>query len=86
MRFAWIQKTRFSDYATKTGVAGKAVVIAYNVVWWVPIILPLVGIISYRAGFIAFFGVTLLRAVANAYRVNILPLTKALDFPLRMPK
>jgi hypothetical protein len=38
------------------------VLIAYNVVWWVPVVLPLVVVLSYRAGTIGFLAVTVVRA------------------------
>jgi len=59
--------------------------VAYNVVWWIPIVLPFVGTIDYRTGFIAFFIVTLIRLVANLLRNNVLKPEQAESFPLRSP-
>ena len=58
---------------------------SYNVAWWIPAALPLLGIISYRAGTIGFLAMTAARAAINAYRNNALPLEKAEHFPLRSP-
>jgi len=59
--------------------------VAYNVVYWIPIVLPFTPIMSYRTGFILFFGEIIFRAVANLYRVNVLTLEQAERFPLRIP-
>ena len=64
---------------------GRLILIAYNVVWWVPIVLPILGVISYRAGFIAFLVITVARALINSYRVNVLPIPAAERLPLRQP-
>jgi len=48
-------------------------------------ILPFTKIIDYRTGFIAFFVVIIIRAVANLYRNNILKWEQAEIFPLRIP-
>jgi len=56
--------------------------VAYNVAWWIPIVLPFVGTIDYRTGFIAFFIVTLIRLVANLLRNNVLRPEQAESFPL----
>ena len=57
----------------------------YNVIYWIPIILPFTGIIEYRTGFIAFFVVIIIRAVANLYRNNVLTLEQAEIYPFRIP-
>ena len=59
--------------------------VAYNVAYWIPIVLPFTPIMSYRTGFILVFGVIVSRAVANLYRVNALTLEQAERFPLRIP-
>jgi hypothetical protein len=58
--------------------------VAYNVIYWIPIILPFTTIISYRTGFIAFFVVIIIRAVANLVRNNVLKPEQAENFPLRI--
>ncbi len=59
--------------------------LAYNIIYWIPFILPFTKIIDYRTGFIAFFVVIIIRAVANLYRNNVLKLEQAESFPLRSP-
>jgi hypothetical protein len=87
MRFAWEKKNSANYVSTKRGFTHplNLVMIAYNVVWWIPIILPFTGVIKYETGFIAFLGVTIVRLVANIVRNNVLKPEKALDFPLRSP-
>jgi hypothetical protein len=59
--------------------------IAYNVGYWIPIVLPFTPAMSYRTGFVTVFAVTVFRAVANMYRNNFLTLEQAERFPLRIP-
>ena len=59
--------------------------VIYNVVYWIPMILPFTKIIEYRTGFILFFIVIIIRAIANLYRNNVLTLEQAVLFPLRIP-
>ena len=63
----------------------KLIFIAYNVVWWIPVVLPLTKTISYNAGFIVFTGITVVRLSANLYRNNVLTLEQAVRFPFRIP-
>lgn len=65
--------------------AGRQLFVAYNVVWWVPVVLAFVGVVSYRAGFLSFLVITIFRAVANLYRNNVLPVEAAQRFLLRSP-
>ena len=85
MRFAWLQQTELSDRTFTSSGPNKALLIAYNLIWWIPVILPFTNVISYHTGFVAFFLVTLLRAILNAYRINVLPPEKAMTFPFRSP-
>ena len=57
----------------------------YNVVWWLPVALPLLGLISYTAGLVLFLAISLIRAGVNLYRNNVMPLEAAVRFPLRSP-
>lgn len=66
-------------------MSNRIIFIAYNVVWWLPIVLGLTRIIDYRAAFIALLLITILRAAANLYRNNMLDLEQAETFPLRSP-
>ena len=63
----------------------RLTLIAYNVIWWVPVVLPILGAMSYRVGFIAFLAVTMVRAMVNGYRINVMPVAAAERFPLRQP-
>jgi hypothetical protein len=59
--------------------------VAYNVVYWIPVILPFTTIIDYRTGFLAFFIIVIIRAVANLIRNNLLTLEQAEVYPFRIP-
>jgi hypothetical protein len=83
MRFAWLKKNSTNDISAKQSSINRVIYIAYNVIWWIPIVLPFTGIIDYRTGFIAFFLVTMIRAAANLYRNNVLNPEQAESFPLR---
>jgi len=83
MRFAWLKKNSTNDVSAKQSFINRVIYIAYNVIWWIPIVLPFTGIIDYRTGFIAFFIVTMIRAAANLYRNNVLNPEQAESFPLR---
>jgi len=83
MRFAWIRKNSTNLVPAKRRSIRRLIYIAYNVIYWIPIILPFTGVIDYRTGFIAFFIFIIIRAVANLYRNNILKPEKAELFPLR---
>jgi len=63
----------------------RLTLIAYNVIWWIPLVLPILGTISYRTGFVTFLAVTVLRALINSYRVNLMPVAAAERLPLRQP-
>ena len=87
MRFAWQMKHSTGNVKAKREVTHprNLVMMAYNIVWWIPIILPFAGVIDYRTGFIAFFAVTVVRLIANLLRNNILQPQQAVSFPLRSP-
>jgi len=86
-RFAWERKNSTDPKPAKLQVTHplKMVFVVYNVVYWIPVILPFIGIIEYRTGSIAYFAVILFRAVANLYRNNFLTLEQAEIFPFRIP-
>ena len=69
----------------KQSLSNKIIVVAYNLIWWVPIAFPMVGLTDYRTGSIIFFLITSTRAFINLYRVNILRPEQAMNFPLRSP-
>ena len=85
MRFAWLRTRAGLGDLSPLSTVGRMLMIGYNVVWWVPAILPLLGTISYRAGFAGFLAITLFRAAVNLYRNNVLSAESAQRFPLRSP-
>jgi hypothetical protein len=85
MRFAWIRENSADTVPVKQSFASRLIFIAYNLVWWLPILLTFVGIIDYRTGFVAFFAITIIRAGANLYRNNVLTPEQAESLPLRAP-
>lgn len=84
MRFAWLRAKESRDAPAATS-RQRLTLIAYNVVWWVPVVLSILGVMSYRVGFIAFLAVTMVRAMVNGYRINVMPVAAAERFPLRQP-
>lgn len=85
MRFAWLRTEQEIADTQASGGADRFLHVAYNVIWWVPVALPLIGATSYFAGLVAFLTVTFVRAAVNVYRVNIMPVDRADRFPLRSP-
>ena len=84
LRFAWLrQKQGTKDPARSAGA--RLVYISYNVVWWLPVVFVIFGVWTYRTGAIGFVVVTVLRALTNLYRNNVLPIDAAQRFPLRAP-
>lgn len=59
--------------------------VAYNLLFWLPIVLVIVGAIDYRTGAIGILVITAFRAMANAYRTNFLTLEQAEVYPFRIP-
>lgn len=47
--------------------------------------MPILGVISYRVGFVAFLAITVVRALINGHRINIMPVAAAERLPLRQP-
>ncbi|MCJ7779370.1 MAG: hypothetical protein MUQ27_00940 [Acidimicrobiia bacterium] len=84
MRFAWLRKKQGTDDPTMSTTA-RLIYIGYNVIWWLPVLLVILGVWSYRAGAVGFVVVTVFRALANLYRNNMLPIEAAQRFPLRSP-
>ena len=87
MRFAWIRQKANRDSPPKKVFTHplNLLMMAYNIIWWIPIILPFTGVISYNTGFIFFLVVTVARLITNLIRNNVLDLGKAEVFPLRAP-
>ena len=84
MRFAWLRTKEDRDPPVATA-GERLVTIAYNAVWWVPLGLVLLDLVSDRAGFLAFLAITVGRGLINSYRVNLMPVAAAERFPLRQP-
>ena len=85
MRFAWLREKSANYAPVKQSFASRLIYIAYNVVYLALIVLPFIGTIDYRTGFMAFFAFIIIRAGANLYRNNVLTLEQAEIFPLRSP-
>lgn len=85
MRVAWQIKNSGNDVPVTQSFTNRLIYIAYNVIWWIPVVLPFTKIIDYRTGFIVLFVVTFIRAIANLYRNNMLSPEQAAYFPLRSP-
>ena len=85
MRFACERENSDNYVPVVQSFISRLVYIFYNVVWWLPLVLVLIGTIDYRTAFNAFFVIIIVRAVANLYRNNVLSLEQAESFPLRAP-
>ena len=83
MRFAWINKDSADDIPSKESPIRRVIYIAYNLIWWIPIVLAVIKIIDYWTAFIALFVLTFFRAVVNLFRNNVLNPEQAESFPLR---
>jgi len=83
MRFAWQKKNSANHVSVKKSFTNRLTFIAYNVVWWIPIVLAVTKIIDYWTALIALFVLTFIRAVVNLYRNNVLNPEQAENFPLR---
>ena len=85
MRFAWLRKNSANSVSVEQSFTNRLIFVVYNVAWWIPVVLAVVGTIDYGMAFLAFFVYTLFRAVANLYRNNVLTPEQAESFPLRSP-
>lgn len=84
LRFAWLRKQADDTTTPKDSPGNQLIFLLYNLVWWIPLVLPFVtDAVSYRAGFISFGVVTFVRASVNLYRINVLPPERGDRFPLR---
>ena len=84
MRFVWLGKKQGSEVPAMSA-SERLIYVAYNVIWWLPVGFVVVGVWSYRVGAVAFVVVTVVRALANLYRNNMLSTEAAQRFPLRSP-
>jgi hypothetical protein len=85
MRFAWQRENSADQSPAQAGLASRLLYVAYNVLYWVPIVLPFTRVMDYRTGFQVLLGVLAFRTVANLYRNNLLQLEQAETFPFRSP-
>ena len=86
MRFARLRKNADDQNPAKPDFLRQTIMVIYNLVWWLPLALVLIGTIDDFAGFASFTVITLARAIANWYRNNApLTLEQAEVFPLRTP-
>jgi hypothetical protein len=87
LRFKWLRKNSADPIPAKLRFFDplNLIFLTYNIVYWIPIILPFTAIIDYRMGFIVFFLIIIIRGIANSYRNNFLEWERAEIFPLRIP-
>jgi len=87
MRFVWQAKKIKTSVSTERRFVPllNLVMIAYNVIWWFPLVFAFTHTISYEFGFWSFFAITIFRLTANWYRSNILDFEDGRYFPLRTP-
>jgi hypothetical protein len=85
MRFAWLQENSADTVSIDQSFINRLIFVLYNAVWWLPVLLKILGTIDYDTAFVSFFIFTLIRAVANLYRNNVLTPEQAESFPLRSP-
>ena len=82
MRFAWQRKKQGLE-DPKLSIGERLVLISYNAIWWLPVVLVIFDVWSYRTGAVVFLAITVIRALVNLYRNNILTFEAAQRFPLR---
>ena len=85
MRFAWLRENSDDPVSATPGLANRITFIAYNVIWWLPLVLAFTNVIDFRTAFIAFLAITIIRAISNLIRNNFLTLEQAETFPFRAP-
>jgi hypothetical protein len=85
MRFAWLREKSANAVSIEPSSIDQLIMVVYNVLWWVPVVLAIIGAIDYDTAFLAFFVYTLIRAAANLFRNNVLEPEQAETFPLRSP-
>jgi hypothetical protein len=87
MRFALLRKKSGIPVPSKLRLTHplNLIYLAYNIIYWAPIILAFTGAIDYNAGFIFFLVVIIVRGIANLVRNNVLMPEQGEGFPLRSP-
>ena len=84
MRFAWQRENSGEEVPANQSTTNRIIYIFYNVVYWLPIVLTIFGVIDYRTGFLTFSIILIIRAAANLYRNNTSP-EQGEYFALRSP-
>jgi hypothetical protein len=85
MQLAWQRENSPNTVSVKQSITNRLVYIAYNIIYFVPIVLPFTKVIDYSTGFIMLFIVLIIRAIVNIYRNNVLNLEQAESLPFRSP-
>ena len=85
MRFAWQRENSADKVSAKQSSTDRIIYIIYNIVYWLPIVLTITGVIDYRTGFITFSLILIIRAAANLYRNNVPTADEGEYFALRSP-
>jgi len=85
MRFAWQRENSANQVPAQASLTSRLVYAAYNILYWMPIVLPFTRAMDYRTGFVTLFAVLIFRSGANLYRNNFLKLEQAETFPFRSP-
>ena len=85
MRFAWQRKKSAHKASARQSSTGRIIYFTYNIVYWLPIVLTIIGIIDYRTGIIALSLILIARAAANLYRNNVPTAEEGEYFALRSP-
>lgn len=83
MRFAWLLEQAGEE--RNESIIGRSIFVLYNLVYWIPVVLPLFGEMDYQTSFVIFVLINVFRTFANAYRINLMPIEQAQVFPLRAP-
>jgi hypothetical protein len=83
MRFAWLRENSDNYVSVKQGCAFSLIKIAYNAVFFVPIVLTFMKTIEYGPAFIAFTAVIVVRLSANLFLNNVLDPEQAERYPFQ---
>lgn len=86
-RFAWDREKTVGGEPKRLGIDHPStwILIIYNVVYWIPMLLPWTSLMTYRAGVVGVSVIIAIRTAANLYRNNVLTFERAEVFPLRIP-
>jgi hypothetical protein len=64
--------------------ARRFIFFVYNIIYWLPMVLPFTPVMDYSTGFILLFSLIVIKTIINAYRTNFLTLEQGERFPLRI--